>query len=451
MCGLVYLLGFLLLGVEVIHGQEVNFIEAEWSEAANRAALEGKAVFVDVYTDWCAPCKQMDQTTFKNSEVAAFFNQEYISIKINAEDNGSGAQMARRYSVGSYPTLLFLTSAGELISHHEGMKTDYEILDIGRSSKRLFESLDYIRHVKQNLSAAYTPDQLGEILDLTTDHPFDGKARLSMQYLDLLDEVTETDLRRVMGAVQEMDVDHLRRVAPMILPLTYDEMRVRRNSQEWIAWRTSTENSLYELINRSIEKADFQSFEAALDILKGPMRLKPKQVDKLYYKYYRRNNLEQFRQFASYMINEHIIPSEPKAVALADEQKYQLIQAEVEQSLARLEGSDVQIEYADATSQTPTIDSLAEIYTISRSIANELYEVSSDFFAFYEDESSRRKSDFWASLAYRYYPYDYKYYENHIYILQSLNKPNEAQRVEQELQRLPWYGEMMIQSQNQAW
>ena len=40
---------------------------------AMEAQKKTKKILVDVYTDWCGPCKLMDKKTFQNRDVAPIF------------------------------------------------------------------------------------------------------------------------------------------------------------------------------------------------------------------------------------------------------------------------------------------------------------------------------------------------------------------------------------------
>lgn len=44
-----------------------------------------KPFYIDVYTDWCGWCKRMDQTTFKDPELANYLNNFFYPIKFDAE------------------------------------------------------------------------------------------------------------------------------------------------------------------------------------------------------------------------------------------------------------------------------------------------------------------------------------------------------------------------------
>lgn len=95
-----------------------------------------KLIFVDVYTDWCGWCKRMDATTFAVPEVAAYMNQHFYAVKLNAErqdtvvidgvvfvnsnpGNGRGShQLAIELLRGqmSYPSYTFLNEKSQLLT-----------------------------------------------------------------------------------------------------------------------------------------------------------------------------------------------------------------------------------------------------------------------------------------------------------------------------------------------
>lgn len=55
------------------------------SEIDSLQRVEKRPVLVFIYTDWCRYCHAMEQTTFRNSEVAKALNDKYWFAKLNAE------------------------------------------------------------------------------------------------------------------------------------------------------------------------------------------------------------------------------------------------------------------------------------------------------------------------------------------------------------------------------
>lgn len=67
----------------VLSGQTVNWLS--WEEALDKTELEPRKILVDIYTEWCTWCKKMDQTTFADPELVEYLNNNYYSIKFDAQ------------------------------------------------------------------------------------------------------------------------------------------------------------------------------------------------------------------------------------------------------------------------------------------------------------------------------------------------------------------------------
>lgn len=98
----------------------IQFTNGNFNEALKSAAKEGKLVFVDCYTSWCAPCKWMDKNVFVNDTVHQYFNKQFINFKVDME-KGEGVSLRERYKVTSFPTYLFLDAKGNQV-HRTGSR-----------------------------------------------------------------------------------------------------------------------------------------------------------------------------------------------------------------------------------------------------------------------------------------------------------------------------------------
>lgn len=94
---------------------EINWLSMEEAYALNLQAP--RKIFVDVYTDWCGWCKRMDKDTFSNQDIAAYVNENYYAVKLNAESDRAfklgkapmtERQVARQLGVSGYPTVVFI-------------------------------------------------------------------------------------------------------------------------------------------------------------------------------------------------------------------------------------------------------------------------------------------------------------------------------------------------------
>lgn len=80
---LVSVLFFINTGCSSQGTGEVKWMTFEEAIAANK--VKPKKIFIDVYTKWCSWCKVMDKKTFSDSTVAAYMNENFYCVKLDAE------------------------------------------------------------------------------------------------------------------------------------------------------------------------------------------------------------------------------------------------------------------------------------------------------------------------------------------------------------------------------
>jgi len=96
-----------------------------WAQVKQKAKAENKFIFIDAYTTWCGPCKQMSREVFPVKQVGDFFNKHFISVAIQFDVNekddehtkkwrNEAEQIKSLYRIAAYPTYLFLAADGEL-------------------------------------------------------------------------------------------------------------------------------------------------------------------------------------------------------------------------------------------------------------------------------------------------------------------------------------------------
>lgn len=95
-----------------------EFFNGDFISAKSKAGEEGKLFFVDFYATWCAPCKWMEESTFKDKEVMSLLSQNYVAMKVDIDDL-DGYSIKQKYQVHILPTILIFNSKGELVERIE--------------------------------------------------------------------------------------------------------------------------------------------------------------------------------------------------------------------------------------------------------------------------------------------------------------------------------------------
>lgn len=96
---------------------KVIFFDGSFEDALDQAKQSNLPLFVYLTIPNCAPCEYMETQVFTNLSVGEFLNDRFVNFKVDAfDEDANGPTIAKRYSVGSYPTYLILDQDGK-ISH----------------------------------------------------------------------------------------------------------------------------------------------------------------------------------------------------------------------------------------------------------------------------------------------------------------------------------------------
>jgi len=144
-----FLFLFILVSHLVTNAQTEETPTINWmtfNEALAAQKVTPKKIMMDVYTNWCGPCKLMDKKTFSNTDVINYINENFYAVKFNAEGPGkikydnqtftnprydpkkknsknSTHQLTDYLQVRGFPTLLFFEEDGGLLAPIPGYST----------------------------------------------------------------------------------------------------------------------------------------------------------------------------------------------------------------------------------------------------------------------------------------------------------------------------------------
>ena len=138
---------FIILITASLSAQKINWMTMNEALAAQETAP--KKIFMDVYTEWCGPCKMLEKNTFSHKKVIEFINENYYAVKFNAEgtqeityqdftytnpnyQEGRKGRNATHFfadalKLRGYPSLVFFQDDGSLIQAIPGYKTPEQL------------------------------------------------------------------------------------------------------------------------------------------------------------------------------------------------------------------------------------------------------------------------------------------------------------------------------------
>lgn len=132
----------------IAQSQKINWMSFEEALAAQKK--KPKKIMMDVYTNWCGPCKMLDKNTFHNKDVVDYVNEHYYAVKFNAEGNdtvnfngktysnpgykeelknrrNSVHELTRSLGVRAYPTIVYFDEEGKTIQPIKGYMKPQQI------------------------------------------------------------------------------------------------------------------------------------------------------------------------------------------------------------------------------------------------------------------------------------------------------------------------------------
>lgn len=96
-------------GIDWMHPESMTELESQLDSQ--------KPIMIDVYADWCIPCKEMDELTFPDPDVVAL-SSSFTCIKLDLTHQGGEFEksLLDRFGIKGVPTYIFMKD-GEEISH----------------------------------------------------------------------------------------------------------------------------------------------------------------------------------------------------------------------------------------------------------------------------------------------------------------------------------------------
>lgn len=177
--------------------QGIKFSQGSWAELKATAKAENKLIFVDFYTTWCIPCKQMAANIFPQKEVGDYFNPKFISVQMDAEKEGKA--LAKEYDVKAFPTMVFIKPDGKAVYRIIGSMDANEFI---RRSRNAFTPNSVFDQLRERFDKGGQLDKkdLFQLTTLFEDQGDDQNAKKAFdQYLSSYAAVDQTTYTMILS------------------------------------------------------------------------------------------------------------------------------------------------------------------------------------------------------------------------------------------------------------
>ncbi|MFK7906540.1 MAG: DUF255 domain-containing protein [Chitinophagales bacterium] len=199
------LLLFACMNTYAQESEGINFFEGSWEEALAEAQKTNKPIFLDAYASWCKPCKMMIKEVFPQASVGNYFNENYVSIKIDME-KGEGPEIAKKYGVKVFPTFFFINPQGEALHKSAGYQVPDKFVQLAKDAKD--ENKQYFALKTKYDAGDKSPTVLyNYAMAMYGSDAYYESAPIAEEYLQLLNK-KELKSEKSMGMVMSIPIGH---------------------------------------------------------------------------------------------------------------------------------------------------------------------------------------------------------------------------------------------------
>ena len=294
---IILILFFILYSKLYSESSGVIFL-SNYNDGFKLAVSKHKALLLDFYADWCAPCKTMDSEVLNEPVLSRFFNSNFISIKINGESN-KGKKLMKEYMVSGFPTYIFINRNGKQVNRISGYVESSQFLQMGRETVDSNYSLKNLRNHFINdpesrkktilLLESLSSDDISEISGIMDYHHFRKK--------NINTENLYNDIKKFSPLNNSKSIKYMRSNLSK-----FYKYQSKEDLENWLKI-----NSFKSMLQAKKELDEKSFFEARNDYGIPVDRAEKLRMDVLLLDFYGNFDLEKFRITARIMIQENWI------------------------------------------------------------------------------------------------------------------------------------------------
>ncbi len=173
-----------LFFISSIAYSQIDFKKGSVADILAMAKAEKKLVMVDVMTDWCKWCIELDNKVYAKKDISDFANANQINYKIDAE-KGEGIDFAKKYKIQGFPSILFLDGDGNEVDRVYGYVPAKDFMEMMQDYNKGVNTFAYLKaEVEKNPSNIEASLKLADKYSMYSES---DKAK------ELLNKIVETD------------------------------------------------------------------------------------------------------------------------------------------------------------------------------------------------------------------------------------------------------------------
>lgn len=178
----------------------------DWDKTIQDATENNKLIFLDIYATWCGPCKYLDSNVYPDPDLSAYYNANFINIKMDGETE-FGRQKAAQFALRAYPSMYYLSPREDIMATVVGVKQAPDLKAFGQ--KVTMSSGKILEYAGKYESGELNAHEMITYRDLLIDFGSEQEAeKISQSILPALteDQILSAEYKEVvLGTSSDLD------------------------------------------------------------------------------------------------------------------------------------------------------------------------------------------------------------------------------------------------------
>jgi thiol:disulfide interchange protein DsbD len=111
-CAIIIVLSILFLVYTYYPGEGIKWISYD-QEVISAGLKEKRTIMLDIYADWCLPCRAMENKAFKDPDVVSL-SKDILCVRMDlTRKQPFQEEIMKRYHIRGVPTIIFIDRDGQ--------------------------------------------------------------------------------------------------------------------------------------------------------------------------------------------------------------------------------------------------------------------------------------------------------------------------------------------------